>query len=95
MEGQILSGSNDDPALDFSVKKDEDDFYVSFAIPFKATPSLTLTPTYTESTVYDVRAGKLLGNLILTSNETDGFKLTALGDNKNTEPQYFSFNAMG
>ena len=99
MDGEILSGSNDDPALDFSVRKQAGDsettFYIDFITPFKATPSLIFTPIYPESVISSLRQGNSLGNLILISNENKGFGLFERWKSNSTRPEYFSFSALG
>ena len=91
--GDIISGSNgDDPALDFNVEKIGDDgLEVHYTTPFTAKPSLTLTANYGGEAF---GGGTQLGNLVLTLNEPNRFRLRLpLGSNA-SKPVDFSFIAL-
>jgi hypothetical protein len=97
--GEILSGSDDDPGLDFSVKREQGNsdttIDVTFKTPFKAPPSLTVTPVYSKSVVSFIRQGTSPGNLLLISNENTGFSLFESWESAATRPEYFNFSAIG
>jgi hypothetical protein len=97
--GEILSGQDEDPALDFSVKRQvgnsETTYFVEFKTPFGATPSLTFTPKYSESVTSSLRQGNQIGSLILISSEEGGFSLFETWEDSSIRPEYFSFSALG
>lgn len=96
MDGEKISGPNDDPALEFIVGKgEEDDIEVKFQIPYKTSPVLTVTPLYRDNMRSTLSWNESPGSLIVLSTGSESFRVWTPSDSGAGRPTRFNFIAIG
>lgn len=95
MDGGILSGSNEDPALDFTVEKsDEGNLDVRYQVPYKSTPVLNITPVYPEDMLSNPVSYKRPAGLVLLSSNSEMFRVSTIDRVNESKPRSFNFIAI-
>lgn len=92
---EIISGSNDDPALDFDVFKEDLVIGIKFKVPFAKEPAVIITPVYPASLQQYTQPNRGIGRLLLISNQKYGFRVLQTSNASEINCHSFSFTAMG